>query len=547
MFRLLAKFLILTAFPLSTTFGASLPSFQNLAPFHPALVLLAQSTASGAPSVQLLSPASGVTISQGSTVYLSANASDPDGIDFVDFLRNGMLIGRAAKSPGEINHYSLVWIASEPGTHSIAVRATDLVGISATSPAITITVGNNQPPADTTAPTVQFTAPANNSTVNLNSQVTLTATAFDSQSAIADVEFFRNGTSIGIASPNGQPNQYSLSWTAGSAGQHSFSARATDTSGNSSSSSQLTLTVLEPNNEPPTNNVPNVPPTVSITSPQNNSKIILGSIAISANASDTDGSINKVEFLANNQSIGYRTNSTSQNVFTIGWNPPAAGSYAIVARATDNEGAVTTSTPIQISVHLPEAGTLSAVRKLPDSFRPGKPFSVEVVVTARGSAPWSLQEIPPPGWRVLGISHGGRYDPSIGKITYRPNNKEHRTLKYRLISRSSDRGTFTFTGQLSSSGQTVSATGDTEIAEEEPLKPRERIVKVNRGKRGKIVLRYNADQGARWVVEFCDSISQKTWTALPNATFTVSDEGEISIDDPDESAPLRFYRLRCIR
>src|SRR5687767_6694380 len=43
----------------------------------------------GAPNVQLLAPANGSTISLGTSLLLSANASDSDGIDFVDFLRNG--------------------------------------------------------------------------------------------------------------------------------------------------------------------------------------------------------------------------------------------------------------------------------------------------------------------------------------------------------------------------------------------------------------------------------------------------------------------------
>src|SRR5687768_7597510 len=52
----------------------------------------------GAPSVQLLAPANGTNIPLGTSLLLSARASDSDGIDFVDFLRNGERIGRAARS-----------------------------------------------------------------------------------------------------------------------------------------------------------------------------------------------------------------------------------------------------------------------------------------------------------------------------------------------------------------------------------------------------------------------------------------------------------------
>ena len=43
-----------------------------------------------------------------------------------------------------------------------------------------------------------------------------------------------------------------------------------------------------------------------------------------------------------------------------------------------------------------------------------------------------------------------------------------------------------------------------------------------------------------------DAIPQD-WKALPGGFFSVGDQSELSIEDPDESAPLRFYRLRCLR
>ena len=76
--------------------GAILPTLLAALVFQP--------TARAA-EVQLLAPPNGANYALNATVFLSANVSDGDGIDFVDFLRNGTAIGRAAKSPGDLNHY----------------------------------------------------------------------------------------------------------------------------------------------------------------------------------------------------------------------------------------------------------------------------------------------------------------------------------------------------------------------------------------------------------------------------------------------------------
>ncbi|MDH7444457.1 carbohydrate-binding protein [Aquimarina sp. 2201CG14-23] len=91
----------------------------------------------------------------------------------------------------------------------------------------------------------------------------------------------------------------------------------------------------------------NKPPQVSITSPVDGANFEIGqTIPLVANASDTDGTIAKVEFFINNslaateQVIPYETSTTIANV----------GNYTIIAKATDNDGAVTTSQSVNITV-----------------------------------------------------------------------------------------------------------------------------------------------------------------------------------------------------
>ncbi|MEJ7711857.1 MAG: Ig-like domain-containing protein [Pyrinomonadaceae bacterium] len=83
------------------------------------------------------------------------------------------------------------------------------------------------------------------------------------------------------------------------------------------------------------------------------------SIAVTANATDADGSVAKVDFYANGAFIG--TDSSGPNPYAVTWSNAPAGSYALTAVATDNDGAATTSNAVNIIVS--ENGS-----NLPDSW-----------------------------------------------------------------------------------------------------------------------------------------------------------------------------------
>ena len=91
----------------------------------------------------------------------------------------------------------------------------------------------------------------------------------------------------------------------------------------------------------------NAPPTVAITSPTNNAIFAApANITITADSSDSDGSISLVEFFQNDTKLGEATNGT----FSYGWTNVSAGNYTLTAKATDNQGAATVSSPVAISV-----------------------------------------------------------------------------------------------------------------------------------------------------------------------------------------------------
>ena len=88
-------------------------------------------------------------------------------------------------------------------------------------------------------------------------------------------------------------------------------------------------------------------PTVSITSPASGQSFSApASFTIAANASDSDGSIAKVEFYNGTQKLGEDLTTP----YTFSWNNVIAGKYLVTAIATDNESEKKTSAGVTIFV-----------------------------------------------------------------------------------------------------------------------------------------------------------------------------------------------------
>ncbi len=94
--------------------------------------------------------------------------------------------------------------------------------------------------------------------------------------------------------------------------------------------------------------VPDIHPTVSITSPLNNATFIAGSvIADSAVAADADGSVASVQFFVDNVSIGFGTLGGGK--YSTNWTS-TLGTHVLTAVAVDNVGGQTTSAPVTINI-----------------------------------------------------------------------------------------------------------------------------------------------------------------------------------------------------
>lgn len=97
---------------------------------------------------------------------------------------------------------------------------------------------------DTTSPTVSVTSPTAGQIIN--GTINLVANATDNR-AMSSVQFFRDG-SISLGTVSGSGPTYTLSWdpSTTSDGSHTITAKATDTAGNSKTSSPVSITVSKP-------------------------------------------------------------------------------------------------------------------------------------------------------------------------------------------------------------------------------------------------------------------------------------------------------------
>jgi chitodextrinase len=182
------------------------------------------------------------------------------------------------------------------------------------------------------APTVSISSPANNATFAAPASITINATAADSDGTVSKVDFYNGTTKLGTDTTS----PYSFAWANVAVGTYSITAKATDNSGAVTTSAAITVKVNA-----------NVAPTVSVTAPADNATFMApAAITINATATDTDGTISKVEFFNGTTLLGSDTTSP----YSYAWSNVAVGTYSITAKATDDKGAAKTSTAVSITV-----------------------------------------------------------------------------------------------------------------------------------------------------------------------------------------------------
>jgi uncharacterized repeat protein (TIGR01451 family) len=282
----------------------------------------------GSAVVSVTSPANWAVFNRPANITITANASLNGGtINEVDFYEDGVALGTGTLTGG--NQYSFTRNAASAGQHVLTAVATDGNGIATTSIPVNVVV--NDPPV------ISLLAPASGTVYSMApASVTVTANASDWDGGISQVDFYANGLYIGQNLSYGI-NQFNLSWSNVGIGTYSLTAVARDIYGATKTSTPISVRV-------------NAAPAVSISSPASGSQFTTpANITLIATATDSDGTVNNVDFFADNSRLGAGT-AIGGNQFSFTWNGPGLGSYNVSATATDNDGGSTASSRPLITV-----------------------------------------------------------------------------------------------------------------------------------------------------------------------------------------------------
>ena len=304
------------------------------------------------PTVNLAAPVTNSTYTAPANVPLSANAiATGAAISKVEYLANGTLVATSTAAP-----FTSTWSGAGAGTYVLTAKATDSLGVSATSATVNIVINSNQ------SPQVALTSPNAAQTFYAGQSVAIAATASDPDGTVSKVEFLVDG--VVIASAASTP--FNTNWNGASVGTHTLTARATDNLGAQSTTAGASITVIA-----------NSWPTVALTLPRDSQSFATGaSISLSATASDADGTLAHVDFLADGVLVATATSAP----YNATWSSASAGTHTLVASAIDDRGVNTTSTAVTIQV---VSSSLMITAPLPDSTIPAD----FVLVTGTYQAP----------------------------------------------------------------------------------------------------------------------------------------------------------------
>lgn len=183
-------------------------------------------------------------------------------------------------------------------------------------------------------PAISLTTPSSGMEFVEGASVLLRANASDPDGIVAKVEFYADGILLGedTSSP------YELSWENASAGTHVLYAVATDDDGRQATSLSASITV---------SNLTNQPPAATLTAPSAGQVFEVGaSILLTADASDSDGSITKVAFYVDGALLG----EVTQLPYEFVWVNATEGMHTLHVVATDNGALTVNSAAVGIDV-----------------------------------------------------------------------------------------------------------------------------------------------------------------------------------------------------
>ncbi len=329
------------------------------------------------PTCVLTAPADGSVFTVPVTLTLAATANDPDGsITRVEFYDGDVLLGFDAVAP-----YEFAWSNATVAAHTLVAKARD--NALAVTPSAPVTVTINPPPvgngiglradyydnADFTGTRVRRIDPvvdfdwgngspdpgigADGFSARWIGQVQGRFTETYSFHVIADdgVRLWVNNQLLVDRWIDQGPTEYTGFVQMQAGVLYDIKMEMYENGGGAvarllwSSPSVNRETIPAAQLYPPQGS--NVPPVVSLTSPATGAVFVATStVNLTANATDLDGAIFKVEFFNGGTKLGEDTSTP----FAFAWTNVPAGTHALRAVATDDSGISRTSAPVNITV-----------------------------------------------------------------------------------------------------------------------------------------------------------------------------------------------------
>lgn len=277
-----------------------------------------------------------VKVSYNSKLILGAIAVDEGGsIANIRFYLNGRLVDVVSAEP----FYTTTTLDTLQDAILTAVVTDNSGNVTYANPIAIDTI----PSVNTSALQVALTSPANGGTYGTGSQIVFSASHNAGENPEPQVDFYVNGQIFHSLAK--RPYTYAVGLTQ----PGTYVVHAVLRSGDRTTvSGKSTITVVQ-----------GAAPTVAITSPSNGGTVSVGSgLTLSANASDTDGTITSVQFFANGISVG----SDSMAPYSMTFTPSSEGVYRFTALATDSSNQTTISSAVSVlAVSQTSATTTSAV------------------------------------------------------------------------------------------------------------------------------------------------------------------------------------------
>jgi Rieske Fe-S protein len=253
----------------------------------------------------------------------------------VEFFEGTTSLGIATAAPYSVK---IPFTAASPAqAHSYVAKGT-VAGVATTVDSAAVNVNVN---VGNQAPTI--TLGSSSLSVIANGLITLTAVPTAKSGTIAKVEFFDSTSptpTIAISTVTAAPWTFSPTFTAANNGAHSYTAKATDSSGNSATSTPAVAVTV---------NIPTAVPTVTLTS-SSPTVTAAGNITLNATPNVATGvTITKVEFFDGATSLGVVSAPYSKVIAITAANN---GSHSYTAVVTDSSGKTGTSTAVIVTVNI---------------------------------------------------------------------------------------------------------------------------------------------------------------------------------------------------